>query len=84
MAAEDDFRSAAVDVSNKERETMLKTMLKRTTLILVSGVLAITLSQSQGSAAFCVIERGLDPLDVLANEVKHNGLDHPGPLWLHG
>ena len=72
MAAEDDFRSAAVDVSNKERETMLKTMLKRTTLILVSGVLAITLSQSQGSAAFCVIERGLDPLDVLANEVKHN------------
>jgi len=51
---------------------MLKTMLKRTALILVLGVLAITGSQSQGSAAFCDIERGLDPLDVLANEVKHN------------
>ena len=51
---------------------MLKTMLKRTAFTLVLGVLAITGSQSQGSAAFCVIERGLDPLDVLANEVKHN------------
>jgi hypothetical protein len=51
---------------------MLKTMLKRTALLLVLAFLAITASQSQSSAAFCTIERGLDPLDVLQTSVKHN------------
>ena len=51
---------------------MLKTMLKRTALALVVCALALTWSQSGRAAAFCVIERGLDPLDILSTGVKHN------------
>ncbi len=61
---------------------MWKTVLKRTALVLVACGWMLTWPQS-GRAMDCLVERGNDPLDVLATSVKHNvwiGLDNSGSM----
>ena len=51
---------------------MWQTLLKRTALVVLACALALTFTQSGATAAVCLIERGLDPLDVVKTGTRHN------------
>ena len=49
-----------------------KTLLKKAAFIVVAGVISLTWSGNGQTQGICVVERGLDPLDVLNVGVRHN------------
>ena len=62
---------------------MLKTASKRVALLVLAIMISLSWIHSGPTAASCLIERGIDPLDILKIEVKHNvfiGIDNSGSM----
>ncbi|MEE9179930.1 MAG: hypothetical protein V3U22_03470, partial [Vicinamibacteria bacterium] len=62
---------------------MLKTTSKRVALLVVAVMISLSWIHSGRTSAACLVKRGIDPLDVLKLEVKHNvwiGLDNSGSM----
>jgi hypothetical protein len=64
---------------------MLKTASRIATLFLIAVVMSLSLSQSGRTASTCLVERGIDPLDILnqSQSIRHNvwiALDTSGSM----
>ena len=63
---------------------MLKTTFKRVALLVLAIMISLSwIHSGRTTAASCLIERGIDPLDILKIEVKHNvfiGIDNSGSM----
>ncbi len=62
---------------------MLKTTSKRVALLVLAVMVSLSWVQSGRTVASCLIERGIDPLDILKIEVKHNvfiAIDNSGSM----
>ncbi len=51
---------------------LIKTLVKRVALTLLVAAVALTWSDAGNTQGPCVVERGIDPLDVLNQTVRHN------------
>ncbi|HXV61096.1 MAG TPA: hypothetical protein VEK15_10410, partial [Vicinamibacteria bacterium] len=56
----------------RNQSNIWRTTGKRLALAVVAAIVALTWSQTGYAVAPCVIGRGLDPLDVLNADVRHN------------
>src|SRR3972149_4363027 len=62
---------------------MLKTASRIVALFVIAVLMSLSWTQSGRTAALCTVERGIDPLDILRTEVRHNvfiGMDNSGTM----
>ncbi|HLA80080.1 MAG TPA: hypothetical protein VJP78_00405, partial [Thermoleophilia bacterium] len=62
---------------------MLKTASRIVALFVIAVVMSLSWTQSGRTAALCTVERGIDPLDILRTDVRHNvfiGMDDSGTM----
>src|SRR3990172_2995530 len=62
---------------------MLKIASRIVALFVVALVMSLSWTQSGRTAAVCTVERGIDPLDILKTDVRHNvfiGMDNSGTM----
>ena len=62
---------------------MLKTASRIVALFVIAVVMSLSWTQSGRTAALCTVERGIDPLDIFKQDIRHNvwiGIDNSGSM----